>query len=122
MLASSPAARAGPDGALYPNEYFEEELGEVVAFIPVADMPTPSGRPRLIEVPGAELAVTAHNGAISELDQTYGALGTFVAEREIGVQGPIREHYVVSSDEASPEPVHYTEVCWPVFRTKADTI
>jgi hypothetical protein len=41
-----------------------------------------------------------------------------VAEREIGVQGPIREHYVVSSNEASAEPGHHTEVCWPVFRTK----
>ena len=69
-------------------------------------MPTLSGRPQLMEIPGAELAVTVHNGAISELDQTYGALGTFVAEREIGVQGPIREHYVVSSDGASAEPVH----------------
>jgi effector-binding domain-containing protein len=118
VLAASSAVRSGPDGALYPNEYFEEELGEVVAFIPVAGIPTPSGRPRLIEIPGAELAIAEHNGAISELDQTYGALGTFVTEREIGVQGPIREHYVVSSDEASGEPVHHTEVCWPVFRTK----
>ena len=118
VLASSSAVRAGPDGALYPNEFFEEELGEIVAFIPVADMPTPSGRAQLIEIPGAELAITVHNGAITELDQTYGALGTFVAEREIGVQGPIREHYVVSSDEASAEPVHHTEVCWPVFCTK----
>jgi effector-binding domain-containing protein len=117
-----PLGDHGNEPPLYPNEYFEEELGEVVAFIPVADMPTPSGRPRLIEVPGAELAITVHNGAISELDQTYGALGTFVAEREMGVQGPIREHYVVSSDEASAEPVHYTEVCWPVFRTKAETM
>jgi DNA-binding transcriptional MerR regulator len=120
VLASSSAIRAGSDGALYPNEFFEEEVGEVVAFIPVADMPTPSGRPQLIEIPGAELAITVHNGPISELDQTYGALGTFVAEREIGVQGPIREHYVVSSSEASAEPVHRTEVCWPVFRTKGE--
>ena len=120
VLASSSAVRAGPDGALYPNEFFEEELGEVVAFIPVAGMPTPSGRPQLTEIPGAELAVTVHNGAISELDQTYGALGTFVAEREIGVQGPIREHYVVSSGEAGAEPVHHTEVCWPVFRTNGE--
>ena len=74
----------------------------------------------LTEIPGAELAITVHNGAISELDQTYGALGTFVAEREIGVQGPIREHYVVTSDEASGEPAHRTEVCWPVFRTKGE--
>ena len=120
VLASSPAARAGSDGALYPNEFFEEELGEVVAFIPVAGMPAPSGRARLTGIPGAELAVTVHNGAISDLDQTYGALGTFVAEREIAVQGPIREHYVVSSNEASAEPGHHTEVCWPVFRTKGE--
>ena len=79
-----------------------------------------SGRPQLIEIPRAELAVTVHHGAISELDQTYGALGTFVAEQEIGVQGPIREQYVVSSNEASAEPVNHTEVCWPVFRTKGD--
>lgn len=120
VLASSTAVRAGSDGALYSNEFFEQELGEVVAFIPVAGMPAPAGRPQLIEIPGAELAVTVHHGAISELDQTYGALGTFVAEREIGVQGPIREHYVVSSDAASAEPVHHTEVCWPVFRTKGE--
>ena len=120
VLASSSAVRAGSDGALYSNEFFEEELGDVVAFIAVAGMPALAGRPQLIEGPGAELAVTVHHGAISELDRTYGALGTFVAEREIGVQGPIREHYVVSSGEASAEPVHRTEVCWPVFRTKAD--
>jgi DNA-binding transcriptional MerR regulator len=120
VLASSPAARAGPDGALYPGEFFEQELGEVVAFIPVAGLPAPAGRPQLIQIPGAELAVTVHHGAISELDQTYGALGTFVAEREIGVQGPIREHYLVSPDETSTEPGHHTEVCWPVFHTKAE--
>jgi DNA-binding transcriptional MerR regulator/effector-binding domain-containing protein len=118
VLASSPAVRAGPDGVLYPNEFFEQERGELIAFIPVADRPTPAGRPQLMEIPGAELAVTVHHGAISELDQTYGALGTFVAEREIGVQGPIREHYVVSSHEPGAEPVHHTEVCWPVFHTK----
>jgi DNA-binding transcriptional MerR regulator len=118
VLASSSAVRAGSDGALYPNEFFEDELGEIVAFIPVADLPTPSGRPQLMEIPAAELAVTVHHGAISELDQTYGALGTFVAEREIGVQGPIREHYVVSSTEPGAEPVHHTEVCWPIFHTK----
>jgi DNA-binding transcriptional MerR regulator len=117
-LASSPAERAGPDGALYPNEFFEEESGEVVAFIPVAGTPAPSGRAQLTEIPGAELAVTVHTGPVSELDQTYGALGTFVAEREIGVQGPIRENYVATANEPSAEPGHYTEVCWPVFLTK----
>jgi DNA-binding transcriptional MerR regulator len=120
VLASSASMRAGSDGALYANEFFEEELGEVVAYIPVTGTPIVSGRPQLIEIPAAELAITVHTGAISELDRTYGALGTFVAEREIGVQGPIREYYVVSSPDASGERVHYTEVCWPVFHTKGE--
>ena len=61
--------RGRRDAAELPGhaEIFEVELGEVVAFIPMADMPTLSGRPQLIEIPGAELAVTVHNGAISEL-------------------------------------------------------
>jgi DNA-binding transcriptional MerR regulator/effector-binding domain-containing protein len=121
VLASSSAVRAGSDGALYSNQFFEDELGEVVAFIPVGGLPTPSGRAKLIEIPGAELAITVHHGAINDLDQTYGALGTLVAEQEIGVDGPIREYYVENSNTGG-EPSHYTEVCWPVFRTKGESI
>ena len=117
-LRSMHGTRSGPDGALYPNEFFEDELGEVVAFIPVAGRPEPAGRLQLVEIPGAELAVTVHHGAFAELDQTYGALGTFVAEREIGVAGPIREHYVVNNEHTDDESRHRTEVCWPVFHTK----
>ena len=80
------------------------------------------GRAQLIEIPGAELGIAVHHGAFSELDQTYGALGTFVAEREIGVQGSIREHYVVSFAETDDRSRHRTEVCWPVFHTKGKTI
>lgn len=122
------ATRSGPDGALYPGEFFEDELGVVVAFVPVAAEPgvTGTGLARLelpgrvqrVEIPGVELAVTVHVGSFAELDQTYGALGTFVAEREIGVVGPIREHYVVSSEHTDDECRHRTEVCWPVFHTK----
>jgi DNA-binding transcriptional MerR regulator len=121
-LAQTSVLRTGPDAALYSNEYFEDEIGEIIAFIPVAARtPAPAGRARSIEVPRAELAVAVHSGAISELDQTYGALGTFVAEREIGVQGPIREHYVLTQDAATGEPTHHTEVCWPIFRTRGES-
>jgi effector-binding domain-containing protein len=112
--------RAGPDGALYPAEFFADDLGDVTAFIPVTGEFRPSGRARLIEIPAAELAVTVHQGPFAELDQAYGALGTFVAEREIGVQGPIREHYLISSVHTDNETQHRTEVCWPVFRTKGE--
>jgi DNA-binding transcriptional MerR regulator/effector-binding domain-containing protein len=117
VLRAAGTEPAGPGGALYPNEFFELEVGEVVAFVPVIGDPKPSGRASLVDLPATELAVTVHRGAFSELDQTYGALGTFVAERELGVDGPIREHYLVTSAETASESEHRTEVCWPVFHT-----
>ena len=119
-LGPDAGLQAGPDGSLYPGEFFENDLGEVVAFVPARGQPRPSGRVKLIDIPAAELAITVHRGAFGELDRTYGALGTFVAAREIGVRGPIREHYLVGSPETSEESQHRTEVCWPVFRTRGE--
>ena len=64
-----------------------------------------------------ELAVAVHHGSLADLDQTHGALGTYVAEREIGVDGPIREHYLVTEFETDDESGYLTKVCWPVFQT-----
>ena len=116
VLAATGVERVGPYGALYPAEFFELELGKVVAFVPVIGGMNPSGRVRLLDIPAAELAVTVHDGPFSELDQAYGALGTFVAQREIGVEGPIREYYLVTSADTADETQHRTEVCWPVFQ------
>jgi DNA-binding transcriptional MerR regulator len=130
---SAGAQRAGPDGALYASEFFEQDAGEVVAFVPVTS-PEPAagertarqlgagraGRVRGRTIPGAELAVTVHAGGLGELDLTYGALGTFVAEREIGVPGPIREHYLVTSADTTDESQLRTEICWPVFHLRGE--
>jgi hypothetical protein len=59
-------------------------------------------------------------GALGELDLTYGALGTFVSEREIGVPGPIREHYLMTGAHSADESQHRTEVCWPVFHLRGE--
>jgi DNA-binding transcriptional MerR regulator len=118
VLAAAGVAPAGPRAALYPAEFFElEGGGEVVAYVPVPAGVRPRGRPELREVPAAELAVALHAGSMADLDQTYAALGTYVAEQEIGVQGPIREHYLVSALDTADESRHRTEVAWPVFRT-----
>jgi DNA-binding transcriptional MerR regulator/effector-binding domain-containing protein len=109
---------AGPAGALYAQEFFEAEIGEVVAFVPVSGgyerVTTP--RTRMIEVPAAELAVMTHYGAFADIDRTYGALGTIVAELSIGIDGPIREHYVVTDSDTDDVSRHRTEVCWPISR------
>ncbi len=89
----------------------------MTAFVPVAGSATGAGRAGLVEVPPAELAIAMHEGGFAELDRTYGALGTYVTERELGVDGPIREYYVVSPLDTDDEARYRTEVAWPVFQT-----
>ena len=110
---------AGPPAALYPPEVFQLGTGEVVAYLPVAAEIPVSGRVAVREIPPAELAVAVHKGSTADLDQIYGALGTYVAEREIGVNGPVREHYLVSEFDTDDESRHVTEVCWPIFQTRS---
>ncbi len=74
-------------------------------------------RARMTEIPAAELAVAVHHGPFAELDRTYGAVGTYVAERELGVDGPIREYYLVTAADTPDESRHCIEVCWPIFQT-----
>jgi DNA-binding transcriptional MerR regulator/effector-binding domain-containing protein len=131
-LAAAGIRPAGPSGALYPSELFQVEKGQVIAFVPVADEVPGAGPGRggrggmaragagpavMVDVPAAELAVALHQGPYADLDQTYGALGVYVAERELGVEGPIREYYLVGPVDTDDESAHRTEVGWPIFQT-----
>jgi DNA-binding transcriptional MerR regulator len=119
-LNATGLAPAGPFGALFPGDFFELARSEVTVFLPVVAAPPGqvgqhvSGRVRLREVAGIEAAVAMHPGPASETDRAYGALGTAVAERAIGVDGPIREYYPDGFDPAGD---YRTEICWPVFLT-----
>jgi len=108
---------AGPRAALYPADLFQLGTARVVAYIPVADEVPGGARAAMRDIPPAELAVAVHHGTLADLDQTYGALGTYVAEREIGLDGPIREHYLVTAFDTDDVTRHVTEVGWPVFQT-----
>jgi DNA-binding transcriptional MerR regulator len=116
-LDEGEAERTGPDAALYYSEFFTEEVGEVVAFVPVLGDARPAEPVHVLELAAAEFAVTVHEGPSAELDKTYGALGAFVSERAIGVEGPIRENYLVTTQDLDDEARSRTEVCWPVFHT-----
>jgi DNA-binding transcriptional MerR regulator len=108
---------AGPAGALFADELFELGTGEAVAFVPVAAATARAGRVEPREIPAAELAIAVHEGSFADVDRTYAALGTFVADRAIGVEGPIREHYLVGARDTGDERRFRTEVCWPIFDT-----
>jgi DNA-binding transcriptional MerR regulator len=111
---------AGPGGALFPAGFFELHQAELTAFVPlddpVAGPVADGGRAEITTIPGVEAAVMLHSGSPADSDQTYGALGTAVAERAIGVEGPIREYYLVPFTESDLSR-HRTEICWPVFQT-----
>ena len=126
-LADAGLVAAGPPGALFPGDFFELERSEITVFIPVQP---PTGhvslggedaqgdKVRLLEIPAVEAAVAMHEGFLDDSDRTYGALGSVVAERAIGVEGPIREYYVVGPGEDGDESKRRTEICWPVFLTR----
>jgi effector-binding domain-containing protein len=70
-------------------------------------------------LPAAELAITVHAGSHADVDRTYGALATYVAEHALGVDGPIREHYLIGRLDTDDVDAWRTEIAWPIFRTDA---
>jgi len=116
-VSQTAVQRIGVDGALYSNELLEDEFGEIVAVIPVERARRSLGRVEPLRLPAVEYAVALHEGPVESIDRTYAALGTIVAQRSIGVQGPIREDYLVGPNETTDESEHRTKISWPVFQT-----
>ena len=67
-------------------------------------------------MPAAELAIAVHHGAHTDIDRTYGALGTYVADHEVGVDDLVREYYVVDRFNTPDAASWRTEIAWPIFR------
>jgi DNA-binding transcriptional MerR regulator len=107
----------GPIGGLYASELFQHSRGEATVFVPTGDTAKPIGRVVGLIIPGAELAVTRHHGSPSDIDLTYGALGTYVMKHEISVDGPLRENYLHGMTETANTGEWDTEIGWPIFRT-----
>lgn len=65
----------GPSGATYAREIFEEEVGEVVAFVPVPAFASALAFTDVEQrdLPGGRFAITVHAGPFDDFDRTYGA-------------------------------------------------
>jgi DNA-binding transcriptional MerR regulator len=96
----------GPDGALYDDAFFTGGEGETVAYVPVRALTATAGGREVVELPAVRVAAMMHEGSFDDLDRTYGALGTVVAELGLGTNEPVREIYL-ADDRA--------EVCWPII-------
>ncbi|HEX4865208.1 MAG TPA: MerR family transcriptional regulator [Acidimicrobiales bacterium] len=118
LLAAQKIAPTGSGGAIYANDLFTHERGEATVFVPCADKVRATGRVSALVVPEVELAVTTHLGPHGgEIDRAYGALGAYVAEHALAVDGPIREYYVVGPHETTDEDRWRTDIGWPIFDT-----
>lgn len=111
-LRAAGVAAIGPLGGLYEHELFADERGKATVWFPIAaEMPAP-GRIAMTHVRAGAFAVAIHGGPDARIDDTYAALGTYVAERGIGRSGPLRERYLARVlDDRRPL---VTEVAWAI--------
>jgi DNA-binding transcriptional MerR regulator len=116
-LAAQGLAETGPAGGIYATELFADEHGASTVFVPCRGPVRPTGRVVPFTVPAAELAVTVHTGGHEDIDRAYGALGGYVAEHALGLDGPIREYYLTGRHDTPDETRWRTEIGWPVFGT-----
>jgi hypothetical protein len=63
-------------------------------------------------------AAAVHPGGHEDVDRAYGALGTYVTERLLSVDGPVRENYL-DADEVTG--LARTEICRPVFGVRLES-
>lgn len=121
-LGASGLSPAGPAGGSFATELFSEEKGSATVFVPTrAEVPL-VGRVAPCIIPAAELAVIVHAGSHDDVDRSYGALATYVADHALQVEGPIREYYPVSRRDTQDRTAWRTEICWPIFSTGAGAL
>jgi effector-binding domain-containing protein len=121
LLAAHKVAPTGPGGAIYATELFSFERGTATVFVPCSAQPRATGRVTPLVVPEVELAVAVHTGDHSDIDLAYGSLATYVSDHAIGVDGPIREYYLVGPQDTRDEDEWRTEIGWPIFHTAKPT-
>ena len=118
LLAAQKISPTSAAGAIYANDLFTHERGQASVFVPFADEVRATGRVTSLVVPEVELALTQHEGPHNaEIDRAYGALGAYVTDHALAVEGPIREYYVIGPHETLDEDEWRTEIGWPIFDT-----
>ncbi len=117
LLAAQKVAPVGPGGAIYANDLFSYARGQATVFVPCDEAVRATGRVTALVVPEVELAVTTHLGAHNDVDLAYGSLAAYVSDHALGVEGPIREYYLIGPHETADENQWRTEIGWPIFHT-----
>lgn len=114
-LQSAGVVATGPLGGLYDHALFADEEGEATLWLPVGAELAADGRMAMTQIPGGLFAVAVHEGPDDGIDETYAALGSYVAARGTSAHAPLREHYLTGLlDDPG---LLVTEVAWRVSAT-----
>jgi DNA-binding transcriptional MerR regulator/effector-binding domain-containing protein len=116
-MAAQDVLAAGPPGGIYSDDLLGSERGQATVFMPCVGSVRPTGRVVPVVIPAVELAVIIHPGTHQGIDRAYGSLADYVTRHALGVDGPIREYYVVSRQDTADESEWRTEIGWPIFQT-----
>jgi DNA-binding transcriptional MerR regulator/effector-binding domain-containing protein len=118
-LAAQRLQPTGPSGGLFDSALYQHDRGLAVVYIPINGSGRSIGRVEPTTIPAAELAIADHSGPHTDIDITYGRLGQYAAGRQISIDGPLREYYLVDAHD-SPDPEDWkTRIGWPIFRADA---
>jgi DNA-binding transcriptional MerR regulator len=117
LLAAQRISSAGKAGGLFSNALFADASGEATIFVPCDSAPRTVGRVTAMVLPAVELATLVHEGPHANMDLTYGALATYVAQHALAVAGPLREYYAVGPHDTADSSAWRTEIGWPIFQT-----
>ena len=93
----------GPAGGVFADELFPWSRGRATIFVPCAPGRPADGSGGPTVVPTVELATVVHAGSHTGIDRAYGALGAYVAQHAVAMDGPIREYYLVGPTDTSDE-------------------
>jgi DNA-binding transcriptional MerR regulator len=110
-------ATDGAPGAVIANEFFSDDRGEITVFLPVVGSLRPVGRVAPALLPATELAAIVHCGSHNDIDLSYGALASYVSQRALAIDGPVRERYLVGRHDTPNEQRWRTEIGFPIFNT-----
>jgi DNA-binding transcriptional MerR regulator len=108
---------AGPAGGIYHDDLFANEQGQATVFIPHVGEIEGVGRVHPTTISAAELVSVTHQGPLDGIDLAYGAIAAHVARHELGVDGPIREYYIVAKTDTPDSSAWRTEIGLPIFST-----
>lgn len=102
-----------PSGGRYDHTLFTDGRGAALVFVETPHPPTGRGVERLT-LPERRVATLVHVGDHDTIDVSYARLGTEVAARGIGAEGPVEEHYLVGPSDTAEAAAWRTELAWPV--------